>query len=74
MCKENNKIISESISPLITNWVTFPDFKPNYGDEILIYPPPEQQRTKEILVYDRYSNLIDGTDWVLITPNSLYLP
>lgn len=53
---------------IVINWAFFPEEKPNYGDEILVEYPPEQMTKKEVLIYGRYTDLIDGCKWALITP------
>jgi len=63
------KVVKNNVVlPFVINWAFFPEDKPNYGDEILIYPPPEQLAKKEVLIYGRYTDLIDGTKWALLTP------
>lgn len=67
-CEQEKAVKNNAVLPLVINWAFFPEDKPNYGDEILIYPPPEQLAKKEVLIYGRYTDLIDGTKWALLTP------
>ena len=52
----------------VINWAFFPEQKPNYGDEILVEFPPKQMTKKEVLIYGRYTDLMDGCKYVVITP------
>ena len=53
---------------IVINWAFFPEEKPNYGDEILVEFPPEQMMSKKVLIYCKYTELMDGCKWALITP------
>lgn len=53
---------------IVINWAFFPEEKPKYGDEIIVEFPPEQMTKKEVLIYGRYTDLMDGCKWALITP------
>jgi len=49
-------------------WVEFTEKKPNYGDLIVVQPPPEQLTNPYLTVFDRDTEWIDGCCYVVIKP------
>ncbi len=65
---ENENINKKSGIAGVIIWADFNERKPNYGDLIILRPPPETMTLPIITIYDMDTQWLDGDVYAVIEP------